>query len=381
MINIDFESNLLFKEMIFHRRQLHKIPELGFQEYKTSQYIYENIKNYVDNIEKMAQTGLVGYLNNSSKTTILLRADMDGLPINEENDIDYKSIHDGVMHACGHDAHMAILITLIKYFYENRKELKVNLKYMFQPAEEGYGGAKEMIEQGILNNVDYALAIHVWNDLDFGKIALSHGPVMASSDSFEIEIIGKGGHAATPNDTIDPILTASSFINQIYTLFPRMFKDYVLSFTYVSSGSATNIIPDSCIVKGTVRNFSEQTRKDIALNFERVLKNVCFSTGAKYVLRYNFGYPVLVNDKFLFEHGLKVASNLVGSNNIVEFKTYGSEDMAFVLQKVPGLYVGIGSGRGNLHHSSKFDINENSLIIAFEFLKGMVYEIQSCLEK
>ncbi|MFN4220493.1 MAG: M20 family metallopeptidase, partial [bacterium] len=333
----------------------------------------------VDKIERMAVTGVVGYLNNNGNKTILIRADMDGLPIKEENECDYRSLHEDVMHACGHDAHMAVLISLVKYFYENRDRLKVNLKYMFQPAEEGGAGAKKMIEEGVLENVDYALAIHVWNDLEYGKIALNYGPTMASSDSFEIEIIGKGTHAATPYLGVDPILTASSFINQIYNLFPRIFKDYVLTFTYINAGSATNIIPEKCVLKGTVRNFSEETRKQIALEFEKILKNVCNTYSARYILKYEFGYPVLINDKRLYQIGKEVGVKLVGQENLLDFKTFGSEDMAFVLQKVPGLYVAIGSGKGNPHHSPRFDINENAMLLAFEFLKNMVYAIQEKL--
>lgn len=366
----------MLDRLIYHRRNLHRIPELGFNENKTSQYIYHYIKDYVDKIERMAETGLVGYLDNKAPKTILLRADMDGLPIEEENDVDYKSTHKGIMHACGHDAHMAVLIQLVEFFYKNKENLKVNLKYMFQPAEEGGGGAKKMIDEGVLDKVDYALAIHVWNDLECGKIALNCGPTMASSDRFEIEIIGKGGHAAVPELASDPILTVSSFINQIYTLFPRIFKDYVLTFTYINAGTATNIIPDKCYLKGTVRNFDEETRKKIAFHFERILKNVCDSFGCKYVLKYEFGYPVLINDRYLYEIGKEVAEELVGKENVVSFKTFGAEDMAFVLQKVPGLYVAIGSGKGNPHHSPKFNINENSMLIAFNFLKNMVLKIQ-----
>jgi len=367
----------MIDELIKHRRNLHRIPELGFQEFKTSQYIIDNIKDYVDKLEVKAKTGVVGYLNNNSNKTILLRADMDGLPINEENEVEYKSTHSGVMHACGHDAHMAILLTLVKYFFQNRKDLKVNLRYMFQPAEEGLGGAKAMIEEGVLENVDFALAIHVWNELECGKIALNYGPTMASSDSFEIEIIGKGTHAANPELGADPILTATNFINQIYTTFPRIYKNYILTFTYINAGSATNIIPQSCKIMGTVRNFNEETRKNIAIHFEKILKNVCNSNGTTYILKYTFGYPVLINDKKLYELGIEVAENVVGKDNVNNFKSYGSEDMAFVLQRVPGLYAAIGSGPGQPHHSSKFNINENSLNIAFQFLKEMVFKIQN----
>jgi len=362
--------------LVFHRRNLHKIPELGFSEFKTNKYILDNIKDYVDDYKVIAKTGIVANLYSRGATkTILLRADMDGLPIKEENDVEYKSIHDGIMHACGHDAHMAILITLIKYFYENRNKLNINLRYMFQPAEEGGGGALKMIEEGVLEGVDFAFAIHVWNELDYGKIALSSGPSMASSDRFTVEIIGQGAHAATPHLAVDPILTSSIFINNIYNIFPRMFSDYVLTFTYISSGSgASNIIPDSCTIKGTVRNFNEENRKKIAIAFEKVLKDTCQLTGSKYVLKFDFGYPVLINDQRLYELGLKVAVSLVGKDNVVSFKTFGSEDMAFVLQRVPGLYVAIGSGPNPPHHSPKFDINEKSMDIAFEFLKNLVFQ-------
>ncbi|MCS7165611.1 MAG: amidohydrolase [Candidatus Calescibacterium sp.] len=366
----------MIEELIFHRRNLHRIPELGFQEYKTQQYIIDNISSFVDRYQVMAKTGVVGFLNNGARKTIIIRADMDGLPIQEDNQVEYRSIHDGLMHACGHDSHMAILISLVKYFYLHRENLKVNLKYMFQPAEEGLGGAKLMIEEGVLENVDFALAIHVWNELEYGKIGIGKGPVMASADWFEIEIIGKGAHAATPDLAIDPILTASLFINQVYNIFPRIFKEYILSFTYIEAGTSTNIIPENCILKGTVRNFNEDTRKKIAIYLEQNLKDICRSVGAKYVFKYEFGYPVLVNNEWLYNIGVEVATKLVGRENITDFRSYGAEDMAFVLQKVPGLYVAIGSGKGNPHHSPKFDINEQSMLIGFEFLKNMVLEIQ-----
>lgn len=364
-----------FDYIVQHRRNLHKIPELGFCEYKTQRYVIDNIKDFVDYYSTMASTGVVGYLNNNSAITVLLRADMDGLPITEENDVDYRSTHDGVMHACGHDAHMAILLGLIKYFYDNREKLKVNLKYMFQPGEEGMGGAKRMIEEGILEGVNFAFALHVWNELEVGKIALGWGPVMASSDSFEVEIIGKGAHAATPQMANDPIITSTCFINYVYTNFPRFFNDYILSFTYINAGSATNIIPQRAFLRGTVRTFNEDNRKKLAVEFERSLRQICDLNNTRYVLRYIFGYPVLINDKKLYDLGFRVASELVGIENVVNFRSFGSEDMAFVMQRVAGLYVAIGSGIGYPHHSPKFDINEKSLLIGFEFMRNLVLSL------
>lgn len=370
----DWTMDYLAK-LIYHRRNLHRIPELGFQEYKTKQYIVDNLSGFVDRIEFMAGTGVVGYLDNKQDTTVLIRADMDALPIHEENDVEYKSVHDGVMHACGHDAHMSILLVLAEYFYVHRDKLKVNLKYMFQPAEEGKGGALKMIEEGVLSGVNYALALHVWNELEVGKIALSYGSCMASADSFEIEIIGQGAHAATPNLSKDPILASVNLISQTYHLFPRIFKDFVITFTSISAESVSNIIPDRCKLRGTVRCFDENVRKQIATRFEGLIKDICSLNQTRYVLRYEFGYPVLVNDKWLYDRGVEVASKVVGRDNITEFRTYGAEDMAFVFQKVPGLYVAIGSGKGYPHHSPRFDINEQSLLIGFRFMKGMVWRI------
>lgn len=169
------ESKEYYDLLLKNRRDLHKIPELGFQEFKTSNYIYNQIKDYVDKIYKLATTGIVAYIyspNNNKTKTLLLRADIDGLPIQEENKIEYKSEHNGMMHACGHDAHSSILINTIKYFYKNRDKLKINLKFMFQPGEEGFAGAKKMIDEGVLDDVDYATALHVWNDLDIKKVAI-----------------------------------------------------------------------------------------------------------------------------------------------------------------------------------------------------------------
>jgi amidohydrolase len=368
--------------LIKNRRDLHKIPELGFQEFKTSKYIYEQIKDFVDEIYNLATTGIVAYIyaNPKNKKTLLLRADIDALPIKEENEVDYKSTHEGVMHACGHDAHSSILINTIKYFSKNKDKLKMNLKFIFQPGEEGYGGAKKMIEEGVLNDVDYAVALHVWNDLEVGKAAVSSGPSMASSDSFEIELIGKGGHAAIPNQANDPILLAIHFINYCYSYFPRAFdnsNNYILTFTYINAGTANNIIPDKLILKGTVRAFDENIRIDIASKFEHILKTFCNLSNIDYILKYNLKYPVLVNDPFLYKIAYQALEKI--QIKIEKFKSMGSEDMAYILQKVPGIYVAIGSKdeiNNYPHHNPKFNINEKSMLIGMQFFINFVYLLQ-----
>lgn len=368
--------------LIKNRRDLHKIPELGFQEFKTSKYIYEQIKDFVDEIYNLATTGIVAYIqaNPKNKKTLLLRADIDALPIKEENEIDYKSTHEGVMHACGHDAHSSILINTIKYFSKNKDKLKINLKFIFQPGEEGYGGAKKMIEEGVLNDVDYAVALHVWNDLEVGKAAVSSGPSMASSDIFEIELIGKGGHAAIPNQANDPILLAIHFINYCYSYFPRAFdnsNNYILTFTYINAGTANNIIPDKLTLKGTVRAFDEDIRINIASKFEHILKTFCNLSNIDYILKYNLGYPVLVNDPFLYKIAYQALEKI--QIKIEKFKSMGSEDMAYILQKVPGIYVAIGSKdeiNNYPHHNPKFNINEKSMLIGMQFFINFVHLLQ-----
>lgn len=377
------ESKEYYDLLLKNRRDLHKIPELGFQEFKTSNYIYNQIKDYVDKIYKLATTGIVAYIyspNNNKTKTLLLRADIDGLPIQEENKIEYKSEHNGMMHACGHDAHSSILINTIKYFYKNRDKLKINLKFMFQPGEEGFAGAKKMIDEGVLDDVDYATALHVWNDLDIKKVAIKKGASMASSDSFEIELIGKGGHAAIPYQAYDPILTATNFINYCYSYFPRAFNNsnsYILSFTYIQAGTANNIIPTKLILKGTVRTFDENIRINIASKLEQILKLFCNLNNIDYILKYNLGYPVLINDPFLYDIAYKSLQKI--GVKIEKFKSMGSEDMAYIFQKVPGIYVAIGSKdeqNNSPHHNPKFNINETSMLIGMQYFINFIFTLQ-----
>ncbi len=377
------ESKEYYDLLLKNRRELHKIPELGFQEFKTSNYIYNEIKDYVDKIHKLATTGIVAYIyspNNNKTKTLLLRADIDGLPIQEENNIEYKSEHNGMMHACGHDAHSSILINTIKYFYKNKDKLKINLKFMFQPGEEGFAGAKKMIDEGVLDDVDYATALHVWNDLDIKKVAIKKGASMASSDSFEIELIGKGGHAAIPYQAYDPILTAINFINYCYSYFPRAFNNsnsYILSFTYIQAGTANNIIPTKLILKGTVRTFDENIRINIASKLEQILKSFCNLNNIDYILKYNLGYPVLINDPFLYDIAYKSLQKI--GVKIEKFKSMGSEDMAYIFQKVPGIYVAIGSKdeqNNSPHHNPKFNINETSMLIGMQYFINFIFTLQ-----
>ncbi len=377
------ESKGYYDSLIRNRRDLHKIPELGFQEFKTSNYIYNEIKDYVDKIYKIATTGIVAYIypiNNNKTKTLLLRADIDGLPIQEENNIDYKSEHNGIMHACGHDAHSSILINTIKYFYKNKDKLKINLKFIFQPGEEGFAGAKKMIDEGVLDDVDYATALHVWNDLDIKKVAIKKGASMASSDSFEIELIGKGGHAAIPHQSYDPILTATNFINYCYSYFPRTFNtpnNYILSFTYIQAGTANNIIPSKLILKGTVRTFDENIRINIASKLEQILKSFCNLNNIDYILKYNLGYPVLINDPFLYDIAYKALEKI--GVKIEKFKSMGSEDMAYIFQKIPGIYIAIGSKdevNNAPHHNPKFNINENSMLIGMQYFINFILTLQ-----
>ena len=386
-INVNNINNLNLQEvkeyyqsLIKNRRDLHKIPELGFNEFKTSNYIFNEIKDYVDEIYKLATTGIVAYIYSKNKNTktLLLRADIDGLPIKEENEIEYKSTHEGLMHACGHDAHSSILINTIKYFNKNRDKLKINLKFMFQPGEEGFAGAKKMIEEGVLKDVDFATALHVWNNLEIGKVALSSGPCMASADNFEIEIIGKGGHAAIPHKAKDPILTAIAFINYCYSYFPRILDNKsILTFTYIQAGTANNIIPEKTILKGTVRTYNENQRVLIASKFEETLKLFCKLNDISYILRYNLGYPVLINDSFLYSVAHKAVEKI--GVKIEKFGSMGSEDMAYIFQKVPGIYIAIGSKdeiNNAPHHSPKFNINENAMLIGMQYFINFVLTLQ-----
>lgn len=374
------EVRALNRELVSIRRDIHAHPELGFREIRTARLIESRLKSFGVRARRVCGTGVIGLVEGARPgRTMLIRADMDALPLREENRVPYRSRIPGIMHACGHDTHVAMGLVAAKILSKMRARLRGNVKFMFQPAEEGPGGAVPMIRAGLLRNpaVDWAFAIHAWNELPVGRIGVRSGPVFAGAGSFAVTIRGRGGHGASPHETVDPIVTAANFIAQAQTIVSRRIPPVhpaVITFGKIEGGTRHNIIPDRVEISGTYRWFDDATLRGLKSELRRTLTGVVAASGAHATLRYTMDeYPPTVNDPQATLLAREAAAAVVGERNVVEQElTMGAEDMAFVLRKVPGCYVALGSsnrakGRAEPHHSPRFDVDERCLAIGVEF--------------
>lgn len=374
------------RELIEWRRNIHQYPELAYQEKRTSEIVARRLSEFGYPIQKnVAGTGVVGLLKGrGGGKTLLVRADMDALPVREENEVEYKSKNEGVMHACGHDGHTAILLMTAKKLM-GEKNLRGNIKFVFQPAEEGGNGALKMIEEGVLENpkVDGALGLHLWNNLPVGKVAITPGPILAAVDEFTLKIIGKGGHGAMPETTIDPIVTAGQAITALQTIVSRNvspLETVVLTIGAIHGGTAFNVIANEVVMKGTVRTYSMKVRDEISKRFEEIVKGVTSAMGASYQLDYRQVCLPTVNDFSMTEFARRVAVEVVGEENIVVGeRTMGGEDFSFFLNRVPGCFILVGSrneskGFSHSHHSSRFNFDEEALGIGVEIMRKAIPE-------
>ena len=361
------------KELIALRRDVHRHPEQGFRETRTARLVRSRLKRWSIEHKPMSRTGTVGLIRGAKPgPTFLLRADMDGLPLLEENRVPYASVNRGVMHACGHDGHVAMALVAAKLIQERRDRLKGNVKLMFQPAEEGPGGAKPMIREGLLKKprVDAAFAIHMWNDLPTGKVGIRSGPVFASADEFRMTVRGRGGHGAAPHQTVDPVVAAAHVVTACQTIVSRRVdpvKSALVTFGQIHGGTRNNIIPDAVKLNGTVRAFEESVRRQVERDLPRIARGVAASLGAKLEFEYVRGYPPTVNDPDMTKLVERSARKALGRGAVVEQDlSLGGEDMSYVLQEVPGCFFLLGSmnrrkGLVHPHHSARFDFDEASL--------------------
>ncbi len=363
-------------KMIEIRRKIHENPELSYNEFETAKLIAETLKSFgIEVKENVGGTGVVGLLKGKEgKTTIALRADMDALPVKEENDVEYKSKNNGIMHACGHDTHVAMLLAAAYVLSKHKNELKGNVKFLFQPAEEdgGRGGALPMIEDGALENphVDHVFGLHILNDFPAGTIALKSGPEMACPDSLKIIIHGKGGHGSDPSNTIDPIFIGNNVINAIYGIRSRYIdqrEPVAISICTIHAGTKDNIIPDDLIMEGTIRTFNENIRSKIKKSINDIVKNVAISYGATADIAFkDNAYPVTYNDPEITEEVIKLLSKINGIKVIDSGLLLGGEDVSRFLNKAPGTYYFLGTkndAKGLIYpnHSSKFNVDEDYL--------------------
>ena len=372
-IKIRQEIKNIKDEIYAIRRHFHRYPELSFKEFNTA----ETISEYLDKLgiahkKGVGKTGIVGEISFGPGPTIALRADMDALPIQEENNLDYKSLNDGVMHACGHDGHMAILLGAANALSKNSKLKKGTVRFIFQPAEEGLGGAKYMIEDGCLDKVDEIYGLHLWNYQLYGEVGIKDGPVMASADLFDIEVSGKGGHGATPQGTVDAIVVASNLVTMLQTIVSRNtnpLESTVLSIGKIKGGHNFNIISDKVHMSGTTRAYTEENRKMIKQRMKEVIEGVSKSFGADIKLNYKDGYPPTVNHSSQVEKVLEAASSVVASGAKNPYLSMGGEDFSYYLQNKPGCFFFVGSAPNENeilstpHHCSHFNIDERALLI------------------
>jgi len=362
--------------LVATRRDLHAHPELGFQETRTSRLVAERLEALGYGVRpNVARTGVVGLKGNGGRC-VLLRADMDALPIEEANDVAYRSQHSGKMHACGHDGHVAIGLEVARRLAA--VVLPGTVKLAFQPAEELSGGAGAMIEDGVLERpaVEAAFGIHLWNGLPVGTIGVMPGPMMASVDEFEIAISGKGGHAAMPHLAIDPVLVAAHLVTALQSLVSRRrdpVEEGVVSVTQVQAGHAFNVIPRQALLRGTVRSFGGRFWDDAPDLVRETAAGIAAAFGASADVTFRRLTAPLVNDAAMTDLMKGVAEEIVGRERVkAGIRTMGGEDMSHFLSKVPGCFAFVGSARADgtssPHHSPTFDIEEESLVIGAELL-------------
>ena len=376
------------EDIVALRRDFHAHPELGYQETRSAGIIAGRLRDLGYQVEEnVGVTGVVGVMHGrEAGPCVLVRADMDALPVEEETEWEWKSRDTGKMHACGHDCHMAIGLTVARLLADKRHEWNGTVKFMFQPAEEGLGGAAKMMEAGLLENPrpDFALALHVWSEIEAGTIGLSAGPVMAAADEFRIRIEGKGGHGAIPHQTTDAVVVAAQLIGALQTIVSRNVKPIeaaVLTVGSIHSGSAFNIIPGEARMEGTLRSFNPEVRATLRDRARQLVETLPLAFGARGEWQFFPGYPATINDEEVTARLRPVFEAVAGAGNVHPFEpTMGAEDMSQVLEQIPGCYFFVG-GRSEAsqatwpHHHPRFNIDESALMLGARTMVAAVEEL------
>jgi carboxypeptidase Ss1 len=381
---------LIESRIVATRRKLHERPELAFQEYDTAAFVVKSLERLdIEVTAGVGGTGVVGVLKGkASGHVVALRADMDALPVQEPPGLEFASKTDGVMHACGHDSHIAMLLGAAEILSNHKAGLRGTVKFLFQPAEEAAekgGGAVPMIREGALENptVDHVFGLHILTNYPSGTFALRPGGVMAASGIFKIRIIGRGGHGSAPHQTVDPIFVASQVIAALQGIRSRMIdpvEPSVVSVCSVHSGTRNNIIPDEAVLEGTMRTLSEPSRKRVATLIPQIAKSACRTFGARCEVEIEQGYPVTVNDPSTAAEVSRLLKTIPGTKTLEVPPLMIAEDFSFFLRKVPGTYYFLGTrnekkGCVSPNHSSRFNVDEDVMkygsaslaLIAFTF--------------
>jgi amidohydrolase len=368
------EAQSLFEHTRRMRRDFHMHPELGYQEVRTAGIVARELSELgMEVTTGIAKTGVVGILEGRQPgPVVLLRFDMDALPITEQTGAEYASQNTGVMHACGHDGHTAVGLTVARLLHAHAAELAGTVKLVFQPAEEGLRGAELMVNEGVLENPrpDLSLAMHVWNDKPFGWLGVASGPVMAAAEIFKVTLTGKGGHGAMPHQTVDPVVAAAQVITALQSIPARNIsplKTAVISVTMLRAGEAFNIIPMTAELTGTIRTFEPEVRQVVLERFNQVVEGVSQAMGCQAEIQVTSITPAVINNPHISQRVQAVAQRLLPDTPVVtDYATMGSEDMAFMMRDLPGCFIFVGSanlqrGFDAPHHHPRFDIDEQAL--------------------
>jgi amidohydrolase len=362
------------------RRHLHAHPELSFHEHETARFVQRTLEGFGGlDVERPTATSVVGHLRTGrAGPTLALRADLDALPIQERSGVEFASRNDGSMHACGHDCHTAMLLAAASSLTARRDLLRGEIRFVFQHAEEvPPGGAVELVEAGVLDGVDAIFGAHVWSTLEVGRVGVTDGLCTAAVDTFHATVHGRGGHAASPHETIDPIAIAAQVISNLQHVVSRStpaLDGAVVSVTQISAGTATNVIPDDAELWGTVRTHRKELRGTVREGIARTLNGVAAAHGATCDLEYVEGYDAVVNDSGL----AAIVRDAAGADRLVEFAPImGSEDFSAYLRVAPGcfFFVGAGGPDARPHHHSEFRVDERALEVGVEILSAVALRL------
>lgn len=370
----------LFPQLVMWRRDFHRFPELSYHERQTSKKVAEYLETLGLEVKRnVGGHGVIGLLRGKEAgPTVALRADMDALPIQDEKECEYRSQVPGVMHACGHDGHMAMLLGAATLLTGMRDQLRGQVQFLFQPAEElPPGWAQAMIRDGALEGVDAIFGIHLWSSFPVGCIGIRAGELMAAADAFELEILGKGGHGGVPHQAVDTVTIAAYLITQLQSIVSRKInplKPSVVTVGMIEGGNAFNVIAEKTRMKGTVRSFDPETRQRIVDQMKEIIQHACLMHGADFHFDYIWGYPPLVNHPRETEMMKGVAEEIVGPHQVFEMEPImGGEDFAYYLEEIPGAFCFVGSGNPDQgitapHHHPRFDIDEEAMKVGVKLL-------------
>ena len=388
------EAKQLFSYTQSMRRDFHMHPELGFKEIRTGGIVAKELEALGLEVTKgVGKTGVVGLLEGAKPgPTLLIRFDMDALPMSEDTGAEYASQTPGVMHACGHDGHTAIGLTVAKMLHAHREDLAGTVKFCFQPSEEGFngeevGGAEMMLRDGVLDGpkVDKTLSMHLWNEKPLGWVNVAKGPVMAGAEQFSIKLTGMGGHGAAPHTTVDPIVATAQIVTALQTIASRNvapLRAAVISVTTLHSGTAFNIIPQEAELTGTIRTFDLSVRKMVLERFEQIVRGIAETMGCKVDILVQRVTPAVINNDSVAGRVQETARRLFPETELdtSNYLTMGAEDMAFMQEKVDGCYFFIGSNNPEKHldyshHHPKFDFDEEALVRGSALMASAVVDM------